>query len=258
MSNGRNLAKVERTDRTVNVSACAACREAFAATGNACSECSQDAEDWARIQEGLLPLLGSRYQLRCRLGSGSVGEVYRANDTMLDRDVAIKRVRLDTFVDVAERERMRERTIREAKTAAKLKHPHIVTIHDIIDTPETSFIVMEFIDGSTLESIIKKKRRLGLHETLNILGPTAQALDPRARKRRRSSRRKARKYHAGGRDGGQSHRLRNRKIRVSDEPDGDRKHSRHAVLHVTEQARGDGNVDGRSTCSLWAVCCSSA
>ena len=177
MSNGRNLVEVDRTDRTVNVSACEACRDAFAATGDACPACSLEAEDWARIQEGLLPLLGSRYQLKCRLGSGAVGEIYRANDTVLDRDVAIKRVRLDIFVDVAERERMRERTIREAKMAAKLKHPHIVTIHDIIDTPETSFIVMEFIDGSTLASLIKRNLRLDLDETLNVLGPTAQALD---------------------------------------------------------------------------------
>ena len=253
MSNGRNLAKVERTDRTVNVSACAACREAFAATGNACSECSQDAEDWARIQEGLLPLLGSRYQLRCRLGSGSVGEVYRANDTMLDRDVAIKRVRLDTFVDVAERERMRERTIREAKTAAKLKHPHIVTIHDIIDTPETSFIVMEFIDGSTLESIIKKKRRLGLDETLNILGPTAQALD---------------RAHENGvvhRDVKPANIMLEGETGVKVTDFGIAKSESATSLTATgsilgtpyymspEQARGDGNVDGRS--DLFALGC---
>ena len=253
MSNGRNLAKVERTDRTVNVSACAACREAFAATGNACSECSQDAEDWARIQEGLLPLLGSRYQLRCRLGSGSVGEVYRANDTMLDRDVAIKRVRLDTFVDVPERERMRERTIREAKTAAKLKHPHIVTIHDIIDTPETSFIVMEFIDGSTLESIIKKKRRLGLDETLNILGPTAQALD---------------RAHENGvvhRDVKPANIMLEGETGVKVTDFGIAKSESATSLTATgsilgtpyymspEQARGDGNVDGRS--DLFALGC---
>ena len=253
MSNGRNLAKVERTDRTVNVSACAACREAFAATGNACSECSQDAEDWARIQEGLLPLLGSRYQLRCRLGSGSVGEVYRANDTMLDRDVAIKRVRLDTFVDVAERERMRERTIREAKTAAKLKHPHIVTIHDIIDTPETSFIVMEFIDGFTLESIIKKKRRLGLDETLNILGPTAQALD---------------RAHENGvvhRDVKPANIMLEGETGVKVTDFGIAKSESATSLTATgsilgtpyymspEQARGDGNVDGRS--DLFALGC---
>ena len=253
MSNGRNLAKVERTDRTVNVSACAACREAFAATGNACSECSQDAEDWARIQEGLLPLLGSRYQLRCRLGSGSVGEVYRANDTMLDRDVAIKRVRLDTFVDVAERERMRERTIREAKTAAKLKHPHIVTIHDIIDTPETSFIVMEFIDGSMLESIIKKKRRLGLDETLNILGPTAQALD---------------RAHENGvvhRDVKPANIMLEGETGVKVTDFGIAKSESATSLTATgsilgtpyymspEQARGDGNVDGRS--DLFALGC---
>ena len=140
-----------------------------------CALC-QDAEDRAHIQKALLPHLGTRYELVSRLGAGAFGEVYRARDTMLDREVAIKRVRLDTF-EADQRDEVRARTVREAKTAAKLKHPNIVTIHDIADTPAMSFIIMEFVDGPTLEHVLKAKRRLKMDEVLSVIGATADALD---------------------------------------------------------------------------------
>jgi serine/threonine protein kinase/curved DNA-binding protein CbpA len=61
--------------------------------------------------------------------------------------------------------------------AAKLKHPHIVTIHDVVDRPDMSFIVMEFIEGKTLGKLLKDERRLSLEETSRLLGQTAAALD---------------------------------------------------------------------------------
>ena len=178
MTNDSNFAElVEVSDRSVEVSACPACDDALPDSAVPCPACAKAADDRARIQEALLPQLGTRYELKRRLGSGTFGEVYLANDAMLDRDVAIKRVRLDPLTDSEAREQLRERTIREAKTAAKLKHPHIVTVYDIINVPDTNFIVMEFIDGPTLGSVLKEKQRLDLDETLKVLGPTAQALD---------------------------------------------------------------------------------
>ncbi len=67
--------------------------------------------------------------------------------------------------------------MREAQVAARLNHPNIVTIHDIIDHPKMNFIVMEFIDGDTLEGYLRKKKRLSLDETLEILSQTADAID---------------------------------------------------------------------------------
>ncbi len=127
--------------------------------------------------KALAEVLGDRYQFVSRLGAGAFGEVYRVQDTMLERDVAVKRVRLDAFADSAQRKELRERTIREAKVAAKLKHPHIVTIHDVVDRPDMSFIVMEFIEGKTLAKLLKESRRLSLEETTRLLGQTASALD---------------------------------------------------------------------------------
>jgi curved DNA-binding protein CbpA/tRNA A-37 threonylcarbamoyl transferase component Bud32 len=127
--------------------------------------------------EALARALGDRYQFVSRLGGGAFGEVYRVHDTMLERDVAVKRVRLDAFAEPAQRNELRERTIREAKVAAKLKHPNIVTIYDVVDRPDMSFIIMEYIEGITLARILKDQGRLSVKETLRILDQTASALD---------------------------------------------------------------------------------
>ncbi len=129
------------------------------------------------LVQALIQVLGTRYEFVSRLGAGAFGEVYCVHDTTLERHVAVKRVRLDAFADASQRKELRERTIREAKVAAKLKHPHIVTIHDVVDRPDMSFIVMEFIDGRTLANLLKERGRLSLEETARILGETASALD---------------------------------------------------------------------------------
>ncbi len=127
--------------------------------------------------EELAAVLGSRYELISRLGTGAVGEVFKARDTMLDRLVAIKRVRLDALVDESQMELVKRRFLREAQVAAQLNHPNIVTIHDIVSGPTMSLIIMEFIDGFTLESLLTSKKRLGLTETADILSQVADALD---------------------------------------------------------------------------------
>ena len=129
------------------------------------------------LVQALIEVLGTRYEFVSRLGAGAFGEVYRVHDTMLDRDVAVKRVRLDAYADASQRKELRERTIREAKVAAKLKHPYIVTIHDVVDRPDMSFIVMEFIEGRTLAKLLKDQGRLSVEETARLLGQTASALD---------------------------------------------------------------------------------
>ncbi len=122
-------------------------------------------------------LLGNRYQILSKLGAGAFGEVYKAQDTLLHRTVAIKRIRMDAFTDEAQLEEVKERFLREAKVAAQLNHPHIVTIHDIQWSRDFSFIVMEFIEGQTLQKLLSTRKRLPLAETLDLLGPVADALD---------------------------------------------------------------------------------
>src|SRR5690348_3761221 len=79
-----------------------------------------------------------------------MGEVYRAHDTQLGRDVALKVVRHDRIDDPDERTRL----LREAKTAAQLKHPHICTIHKVGEFHDVLYIDMELVEGSTLRARI--------------------------------------------------------------------------------------------------------
>jgi serine/threonine-protein kinase len=124
--------------------------------------------------------LGERYEFVSKLGAGAFGEVYRARDTVLAREVAIKRIRLDAFADESQLDDLKKRFLREAQVAAQLRHPNIVITHDIVSAPQTekmSFIVMELVEGRTLASLLKERSRLGLPETLELLEQVGSALD---------------------------------------------------------------------------------
>jgi serine/threonine protein kinase len=118
---------------------------------------------------------GGRYEIASRLGTGAFGSVYQAHDTFLNRLVAVKSIRMDTTLDPEHRKALNKRFIREAQVAAALHHPNIVTIHDIIFTPETGFIVMEFIEGQTLQSVLKSGR-LPVAKAIDIAAQVGSAL----------------------------------------------------------------------------------
>ena len=93
-----------------------------------------------------LKRLKRRYDLLERIGFGGMGAVYAAYDRVMDRRVAVKELRDEYSRD----EMVRKRFIREAQAAGGLSHPHIVTVHDLIEEGPTLFIVMEYLDGGTL------------------------------------------------------------------------------------------------------------
>jgi serine/threonine protein kinase len=128
-------------------------------------------------QNGILPyddiilsmkegdLLNQRYQLLERLGSGGMAEVYRARDLMLERSVAIKVLRADYSSDKEFQERFRQ----EARAAANLSHPNIVTVHDFGLDNGQLFIVMEHIPGTDLKSLLRKRGRLSVDEAIPLM-----------------------------------------------------------------------------------------
>lgn len=107
------------------------------------------------------------------LGQGGMGVVYEAHDRVLDRKVAIKKMREEIRDSVTEREYL----IREAKTVAKLHHPAIVDIYSIVEQGNDLYLVFEFVDGNTVAELLKKKGRFSLAETKDLLKPVSDALD---------------------------------------------------------------------------------
>jgi serine/threonine protein kinase len=110
-------------------------------------------------------LLNNRYQLEERQGSGGMAMVYRAQDLMLERTVAIKLLRADFSKDPDFRERFRQ----EAKAAANLSHPNIVTVHDFGLDSGRLFIVMEFVPGTDLKTIIQQRGRFPIEEAIPLM-----------------------------------------------------------------------------------------
>jgi serine/threonine protein kinase/Tol biopolymer transport system component len=111
------------------------------------------------------------YEVLSPLGSGGMGEVYRARDTRLGRDVAVKVLPAERLSDPARRARFTH----EARAASSLNHPNIVTIHEIESAEGIDFIVMELVPGKTLDALIPRQgMRLG--EAMRIAIPLADAL----------------------------------------------------------------------------------
>ncbi|HAL17207.1 MAG TPA: hypothetical protein DCP32_10800 [Anaerolineaceae bacterium] len=110
------------------------------------------------------PILGNRYQLIQNIGNGGMAVVYHARDLMLERPVAIKVLRQDYSRNEAFRERFRT----EAKAAANLSHPNIVTVHDFGFDSERLYLVMEYVPGTDLKTILKERVRLPVEEAVNI------------------------------------------------------------------------------------------
>src|ERR1700675_4073116 len=115
--------------------------------------------------------LGS-YEVVAQIGAGGMGEVYRARDTKLGREVAIK-VLPEAFAHDAER---LSRFQREAKMLASLNHPNIATIHGLEQSGDTSYLVMELVSGETLAERVKAGP-LGIEEALKIVAQIAEALE---------------------------------------------------------------------------------
>src|SRR5687767_2382449 len=104
------------------------------------------------------------YRLLDRLDSGGMGEIYRAEDTKLGRTVAIKFL----LAHVSRNPVARRRFLQEAQSASSLNHPNIVTIYAIEEADGIDFIVMEFIEGQNLKSIIDRDGALPLARLLDI------------------------------------------------------------------------------------------
>jgi eukaryotic-like serine/threonine-protein kinase len=120
---------------------------------------------------------GGRYQLSERLASGAMGDVWRATDTLLARQTAVKVLKGGFGADETFLERFRN----EAKAAASLTHPAIATVYDYgeeqgMDGRNIAYIVMELVDGESLNFVLRRKGRLSPNETLDIIGQAALAL----------------------------------------------------------------------------------
>jgi hypothetical protein len=99
--------------------------------------------------------VANRYELTDELGHGGMGVVWRATDTLLGRQVALKEVDLPRGVEAGGRESLRARVSREARAAARLSHPGVVTVYDIAHDGEQDFIVMELVSAPTLEELVR-------------------------------------------------------------------------------------------------------
>jgi serine/threonine-protein kinase len=119
------------------------------------------------------PDIGGRYVLLGSLRKGGMGAVFRVRDRRLDRMLVAKTILLPENAGPQERREMRERFRREAELAARLAHPNIVQIHDLI--PEGPWIIMEFVEGPTLRDVLDE-RPLAVGLTLEIARQTLRAL----------------------------------------------------------------------------------
>ena len=118
-----------------------------------------------------------RYEILQALGRGSMGLVYKALDPKINRLLAIKTIRFSDEFDEDVIQEIKERFFREAEIAGQLSHPSIVTIHDMGEDQDLTFMAMEYLEGENLERFISKKNLLPLRKVLFVVASVADALE---------------------------------------------------------------------------------
>ncbi|WP_171075100.1 serine/threonine-protein kinase [Nonomuraea basaltis] len=113
-------------------------------------------------------LIARRYELLRELGRGGMGVVWEGRDTLLNRQVAIKEVLLPDGLSPGDQERQLMRTVREARTAAKLNHPSVVGIYDVVEEGGRPWIVMELLRFPTIEEIVLSTGALPVREAADV------------------------------------------------------------------------------------------
>ncbi|WP_187368241.1 serine/threonine-protein kinase [Nonomuraea terrae] len=113
-------------------------------------------------------LIAGRYQLLRELGRGGMGVVWEGHDTLLNRQVAIKEVLLPDGLPPGDRERQMVRTVREARTAAKLSHPSVVAIYDVVEDGGRPWVVMELLPYPSVEQVVATSGALPAREAAEV------------------------------------------------------------------------------------------
>ncbi len=142
------------------------------------SDIQETAQIRRPIQEKVrkMPKLG-RYEILEQIGRGAMGIVYKGRDPVLNRLTAIKTIRFSDEFDDDKVDTIKEYFYREAEVVAKLSHPNIVTIYDVGEDLDLTFLAMEYLRGESLEKYVQKEQLLPLKQCLHIIGQACDALE---------------------------------------------------------------------------------
>lgn len=121
-------------------------------------------------------LIGERYRLLERLGGGAMGVVWRARDTVLDRDVAVKELLINDTLVPGQAHQANERALREARIAARVHHPHAISIYDVVEHAGRPCLIMEFLPSRTLADLIAERGTLPVDQVSRIGAQIASGL----------------------------------------------------------------------------------